>query len=55
MRGVMIIYMLEILLSCDVYAHYTLRGEEYSEETKIIQINFTYGLESNQATKKLDF
>ena len=36
-------------------AHYTLRGEEYSEETKIIQINFTYGLESNQATKKLDF
>ena len=39
---------------CDVYAHYTLRGEEYSEETKIIQINFTYGLESNQATKNLD-
>ncbi len=29
---------------CDNYAHYTLRGEEYNENIKIIQINFTYGM-----------
>ena len=29
---------------CDNYAHYTLRGEEYKEDVKIIQINFTYGM-----------
>lgn len=29
---------------CDNYSHYTLVGEEYTEEMQIIQINFTYGL-----------
>lgn len=37
---------------CDNYAHYTLRGEEYSEALQVIQINFTYGLERNTFTKK---
>ena len=29
---------------CDTYSHYTLVGEEYTEDVQIIQINFTYGL-----------
>ena len=29
---------------CDMYSHYTLVGEEYTEDVQIIQINFTYGL-----------
>lgn len=29
---------------CDNYAHYTLVGEEYTEDMQVIQINFTYEL-----------
>ena len=29
---------------CDMYASHTLVGETYTEDTKIIQINFSYGL-----------
>ena len=32
---------------CDIYASHTLVGEEYDEETKIIQINFSYGLKED--------
>ena len=31
---------------CDQYSHYVLRGDTYSEEKKIIQINFTYKVKS---------
>ena len=36
---------------CDNYSHYTLVGEEYSETTQIIQINFTY--EMDKRDKKI--
>ena len=36
---------------CDSYAHYTLRGDEYTEEIQVIQINFTY--EMDKSDKKL--
>jgi predicted transposase/invertase (TIGR01784 family) len=29
---------------CDTYSHEVLKGDNYNEESKIIQINFTYGL-----------
>ncbi len=29
---------------CDIYSHHTLVKEEYSEDTKIIQINLSYGI-----------
>lgn len=29
---------------CDIYSHHTLVGKEYNEDTLIIQINFSYGL-----------
>ena len=29
---------------CDIYAHYTLVSEEYSESIKVIQINFSYDI-----------
>ena len=37
---------------CNEYASHTLIGEEYNEETMIIQINFTYGLSKNEPAKK---
>lgn len=33
---------------CDTYSHYILKGEEYSEDKKIIQINFSYNKKSNK-------
>ena len=36
---------------CDMYASYTLVGELYTEKTKIIQINFTYGLKDNEGIR----
>ena len=30
---------------CDIYSHHTLKGETYNEETMIIQINFSYGID----------
>lgn len=32
---------------CDNYAHYTLVGEEYTEDMQVIQINFTYELSAH--------
>ncbi|MBO5138739.1 MAG: PD-(D/E)XK nuclease family transposase, partial [Bacilli bacterium] len=29
---------------CDTYSHHTLKGENYDEDTMIIQINFSYSL-----------
>ena len=29
---------------CDIYSHHTLKGEAYNEETMMIQINFSYGI-----------
>ena len=36
---------------CDMYSSYTLIGESYTEKTKIIQINFTYGLKDNKGIR----
>ena len=36
---------------CDTYSHQVLRGENYDEESKIIQINFTYGLMKSKKDK----
>lgn len=33
----------------DIYSHDTLVGEEYTEETKYIQINLTYGIKEEKA------
>lgn len=33
---------------CDIYAHHTLVGETYDEETQIIQINFSYELNKEE-------
>ena len=33
---------------CDTYSHQVLKGEEYNEDSKVIQINFTYGLMTNK-------
>ena len=33
---------------CDIYSHYTLKGEEYSEDVNIIQINFSYYLKDKK-------
>ena len=33
---------------CSLYASHTLVGEEYNEETNIIQINFTYGMKDTK-------
>ena len=36
---------------CDTYSHQVLKGEEYNENSKVIQINFTYGLMKNKKDK----
>lgn len=33
---------------CDTYSHYTMVGEDYLEDVRIIQINFTYGLKNEK-------
>jgi len=33
---------------CDTYSHYILKGEDYTEDKKIIQINFSYNKSSNK-------
>ena len=33
---------------CDIYAHHTLVRKQYNEDTKIIQINLSYGLKDNK-------
>ncbi len=37
---------------CDIYSHYTLTGEEYLEDTLIVQINFSYGLNYKELIRK---
>ena len=37
---------------CNIYQSHTLRGEEYNEDTDIIQINFTYGLGEKKEAKR---
>ncbi len=34
----------QVAYLCNEYSHITLSGKTYDEETKVIQINFTYGL-----------
>ena len=33
---------------CNIYSNHTLVGSDYSEDTPIIQINFSYGLKDNE-------
>ena len=33
---------------CDIYSHHTLVYKQYNEDTKIIQINFSYGIKDNK-------
>ena len=42
---------------CNVYSRYTLKGDSYSEDTLIIQLNLTYGMnkKDNFASFKLSF
>ena len=37
---------------CNIYQSHILRGEEYNEDTDIIQINFTYGLGEKGEAKR---
>ena len=37
---------------CNMYQSHTLRGEEYNEETDIVQINFTYGLGEKERKRR---
>lgn len=37
---------------CNIYQSHTLRGEEYNEDTDIIQISFTYGLGEKKEAKR---
>lgn len=39
---------------CDIYSHHTLKGEEYSEDTLVIQINFSYGLKDKEYIRKYE-
>lgn len=33
---------------CAIYSHHVLKGQNYNQDTKIIQINFSYGLEDTE-------
>ena len=33
---------------CAIYSHHVLKGQNYTQETKIIQINFSYGLQDTE-------
>ena len=33
---------------CAIYSHHVLKGQNYDQETKIIQINFNYGLKDSE-------
>ena len=37
---------------CDCYSNYTLVNKEYTEDKQIIQINFSYGINGNEAISK---
>ena len=36
---------------CDIYSHHVLKGQNYREDVKIIQINFSYGLKDAKALR----
>ena len=36
---------------CDVYSHHTLVGEDYNEDTKIIQINLSYEIDDDKSIR----
>ncbi|HIR48518.1 MAG TPA: hypothetical protein IAB35_00890, partial [Candidatus Faecimonas gallistercoris] len=36
---------------CDIYSHHVLKGQNYREDVKIIQINFSYGLTDDEALR----
>lgn len=33
---------------CAIYSNHVLKGQNYNQDTKIIQINFSYGLEDSE-------
>lgn len=35
----------------DIYSHHVLKGQNYKEDVKMIQINFSYGLKDNKALR----
>ena len=41
-----------LAFQCDNYAHYTLVGEDYTEDVQIIQINLTYGMKDEELVRK---
>lgn len=44
-------YIRNTVYHCATYSHYTLRGEDYSEDTQIIQINFNYGIKDDKLVR----
>ena len=36
---------------CGIYSHHVLKGQNYNQNTKIIQINFSYGLKDSEALR----
>jgi len=42
------IYIRNAAYQCATHSHYTLRGDKYSDEIKIIQINLSYGLNDSE-------
>ena len=41
-----------LAFQCDNYAHYTLVGQNYTEDVQIIQINLTYGMKDEELVRK---
>ena len=41
-----------LAFQCDNYAHYTLVGQNYTEDIQIIQINLTYGMKDEELVRK---
>jgi len=44
-------YIRNTVYHCATYSHYTLRDEDYSEDTQIIQINFNYGIKDDKLVR----
>ena len=41
-----------LAFQCDNYAHYTLVGQDYTEEVQIIQINLTYKMQDEELVRR---
>ena len=41
-----------LAFQCDNYAHYTLVGQDYTEEVQIIQINLTYKMKDEELVRR---